>query len=82
MSYSRTKRKYARSGIWIGPTVGQSSPKNSRRGCLCLDNSTYSTECCDGYLMNQGIGQTEKVITNRGGFSQGFSAGFDITITK
>jgi hypothetical protein len=32
--------------------------------------------------MNQGIGQTEKVITNRGGFSQGFSAGFDITITK
>ena len=29
------------SGIYIGPTKGLSSPKNSRQGCLCLDKDTY-----------------------------------------
>ena len=80
MSYSRSLRKRRETGINIGPTAGLSSPKNSRRGCLCLDSNTYDTKCCDGYLQNQGIGSTQSVITNRGAFSQGFSAGFDITI--
>jgi hypothetical protein len=31
------------------------SPKDSKRGCLC-DDSTYSNECCKGELINQGIG--------------------------
>lgn len=81
-SYSRSLRKRRETGIYIGPTLGKSSPKNSRRGCLCLDSNTYSTECCDGYLQNQGIGQTESVILNRGAFSSGFSSGFDITIER
>ena len=81
-SYSRSLRKRRETGIYIGPTIGKSSPKNSRRGCLCLDSNTYSTECCDGYLQNQGIGQTESVILNRGAFSSGFSSGFDITIER
>ena len=81
-SYSRSLRKRRETGIYIGPTLGKSSPKNSRRGCLCLDSNTYSTECCDGYLQNQGIGQTESVIINRGAFSSGFSSGFDITIER
>ncbi len=82
MSYSRSLRKRRETGIYIGPTQGLSSPKNSRRGCLCLGSDTYSTKCCNGYLQNQGIGSTESVITNRGGFSQGFSAGFDITLIR
>tara|TARA_R110001592_G_scaffold14653_2_gene65351 strand:- start:5981 stop:6199 length:219 start_codon:yes stop_codon:yes gene_type:complete len=36
-------------------TPSRSSPKNSRRACLCADN-TYSKECCDGSLQAQGIG--------------------------
>ncbi len=82
MSYSRSLRKRRETGIYIGPTIGKSSPKNSRRGCLCLDSDTYSTECCDGYLQNQGIGKTESVIIERGAFSTGFSNGFDIEIIR
>lgn len=78
MSYSRSLRKKRETGIFIGPTIGKSSPKNSRRGCLCADKSTYSRECCKGYLINQGIGKTESVIVDYGAFSSGFSDGFDI----
>lgn len=35
------------------------SPTNSKRGCLCKDGETYSKECCDGEVINQGIGSTE-----------------------
>tara|TARA_R100001198_G_scaffold95093_1_gene80093 strand:- start:868 stop:1119 length:252 start_codon:yes stop_codon:yes gene_type:complete len=77
-SYSRSLRKRRETGIYIGPTIGKSSPKNSRRGCLCLDSNTYHVDCCDGYLQNQGIGKTESVITEHGAFSSGFSDGFDI----
>jgi hypothetical protein len=34
-----------------------SSPKGGKRGCLCKD-STYSSKCCEGELLNQGIGST------------------------
>ena len=34
-----------------------SSPKGGKRGCLC-ENSTYSSKCCKGELLNQGIGST------------------------
>lgn len=33
-----------------------SSPRGSRRACLCKDGRTYSRKCCDGELINQGIG--------------------------
>jgi hypothetical protein len=66
------------SGIYIGPTRGLSSPKNSRRACLCLDKPTYSVECCKGALMQQGIGVIESPNrTGGGGFSDGYSDGFD-----
>jgi hypothetical protein len=32
------------------------SPKGGKRACLCEDG-TYSKECCNGELINQGIGQ-------------------------
>ncbi len=36
-------------------TPSNNSPKNSKRACLCKNN-TYSTKCCDGSLQAQGIG--------------------------
>lgn len=36
-------------------TLSRTSPKSSKRGCLCKNN-TYSTKCCDGSLQAQGIG--------------------------
>ena len=76
MSYNRKKEPPY--GIYIGPTYGKSSPKNSRRGCICLDTNTYDTKCCKGYLQNQSIGQTQSAPVIKGGFSSGFSNGFDI----
>lgn len=66
------------SGIFIGPTQGLSSPKNSRRACLCLDSNTYDVRCCNGALMEQGIGVIQGVARSKGGFSDGYSDGFDI----
>ena len=34
-----------------------SSPKGGKRGCLCKD-STYDVKCCEGELLNQGVGST------------------------
>lgn len=70
------------SGIYIGPTQGLSSPKNSRRGCLCLNEDIYHVKCCNGALMEQGIGviQASAAFVDRGAFSFGFSDGFDIGV--
>ena len=38
-------------------TPSKTSPKNSKRGCLCEDG-TYQAVCCDGSLQSQGIGAT------------------------
>lgn len=38
-------------------TPSRTSPKSSRRGCLCKDKNTYSRKCCDGSLWAQGIGK-------------------------
>lgn len=78
MSVSRLLRKYKDTGIYIGPTLGLSSPKNDRRACLCLDKNTYSRQCCNGLLIQQGIGQIQSPAVRKGGFSNGFSNGFDI----
>lgn len=65
-------------GIYIGPTQGLSSPKNSRRGCLCAKSDTYSRKCCNGALIEQGIGQTQSPGgVAKGAFSPGFDEGFD-----
>lgn len=76
-SQSRNQRE--NSGVYLGPTRGKSSPKNSRRGCLCIDSNTYSRRCCGGALIQQGIGQTESSPTVLGAFSSGFSSGFQIS---
>ena len=39
-------------------TKSKTSPKSGKRGCLC-DDGTYSKECCNGDLQNQGIGTTQ-----------------------
>ena len=36
-------------------TKSRTSPKGGNRGCLC-DNGTYSKDCCNGDLQNQGVG--------------------------
>lgn len=64
-------------GKYHGPTLGLSSPKNNRRGCLCLDGKKYSRECCDGFLINQGIGATEQPRGYRGDFSTAFAQSFN-----
>ena len=69
------------SGYFIGPTRGLSSPKNSRRACLCLGSDTYDVSCCNGALMEQGIGVIESPRRTIGGaFSDGYSDGFDIIL--
>jgi hypothetical protein len=71
------------SGKYFGPTRGLSSPKNSRRACLCLDKDTYDVACCQGALMQQGIGVIQGYVDIRvptGPFSKGFSSGFKTTI--
>ena len=40
-------------------TPSRTSPRGSRRACLCEDN-TYSVKCCKGNLVNQGIGNITK----------------------
>ena len=65
------------SGVYIGPTRGLSSPKNSRRACLCLDSNTYDVKCCNGALMEQGIGQIQSPPEVKGGFDTGYDIGFD-----
>jgi hypothetical protein len=38
-------------------TPSNTSPKNTKRGCLCPDGKRYSNKCCDGSLQAQGIGK-------------------------
>jgi len=38
-------------------TPSKSSPKGSKRACICEDG-TYHVDCCDGSLQAQGIGST------------------------
>jgi len=75
-SYNSNMRKW--SGVYFGPTRGKSSPKNSRRGCLCLNEDRYDIKCCNGALQEQGTGQIQSSPAQKGAFSTGFSTGFDI----
>jgi len=42
-------------------TPSRTSPRASKRGCLCKDGK-YSKKCCDGSLQAQGIGRTSTTI--------------------
>jgi hypothetical protein len=78
------KETYVNSGVYIGPTQGLSSPKNNRRSCLCLHSNTYSRKCCNGALIEQGVGSItgNYDYAARGAFNIGFSDGFDIGIPR
>ncbi len=75
-AYRQNQRK--NSGIYFGATRGRATGQNKRRGCLCKDADIYSTECCEGALINQTIGSTQVASVQRGAFSSGFSSGFNI----
>ena len=55
-------------------TVGRNVPRGNRKACLCPDN-TYSRKCCNGYLLNHGIGSISSVA---GEFNKDFSNDFKI----
>jgi len=38
-------------------SYGKAVPRGgSLQACMCKDQLTYSRKCCEGYLLNQGIG--------------------------
>ena len=84
--------KYTRNGdtneirVVMPYSYGKAVPRGgSLEACLCKDRLTYSRKCCEGYLINQGIGQiTGTVITTiNDPWSKGFSSAFGpITITQ
>jgi hypothetical protein len=39
----------------------RSSPRGSTRACLCKNKLTYSRDCCNQDIMNQGIGVVTKI---------------------
>ncbi len=41
----------------------RTSPKASRRACLCKETDLYSIECCDGSLWAQGIGTINRIAS-------------------
>ena len=67
-------------------SYGKAVPRGgSLQACLCKDALTYSRKCCEGYLINQGIGNiTGTLVTTIGNsWSSGFSSAFGpITITQ
>ena len=61
----------------------RTSPREDRRACLCA-NGTYSRKCCNGNMINQGIGRIYSggkinTVIKRPprAFSEGFSNGFE-----
>lgn len=38
-------------------TLSKTSPIGGKRGCLCDNGTTYSIKCCEGGIINQGIGK-------------------------
>lgn len=76
-AYKKAGYENSKGGIYIGDTKGLNVPRNNRRACLCKDTNTYKRECCDGFLQNEGIGQTITQRGYRGAFSTAFSFDFD-----
>lgn len=65
-SRSTPNHSYGKSGVRAG----------SQLGCLCANRITYSKECCQGYLLNQTIGNIITPYPAGRAFSNGFSDGF------
>jgi len=65
-------------------SYGKAVPRGgSLQACLCKDQLTYSRKCCEGYLINQGIGNITGTVVTRVGrpWSSGFSDAFGPVIT-
>jgi hypothetical protein len=65
-------------------SYGKAVPRGgSLQACLCKDQLTYSRKCCEGYLINQGIGNITGTVVTRVGrpWSSGFSSAFGPVIT-
>jgi len=63
-------------------TASRTSPKSSKRGCLCK-NGTYSTKCCKGNMINQGLGalsggHTSEISQIHKSFNNDFNNNFAI----
>lgn len=67
-------------------SYGKAVPRGgSLEACLCKDELTYSRKCCEGYLINQGIGNITGTVVTRviRPWSSGFSSAFGpATITQ
>jgi hypothetical protein len=63
-------------------SYGKAVPRGgSLQACLCKDALTYSRKCCEGYLINQGIGSItgyfpQPVLIKASPWSTGFSQAF------
>ena len=58
-------------------SYGKAVPRGgSLQACLCKDRLTYSRKCCEGYLINQGIGNITGVAQFGNPWSNGFSSAF------
>jgi hypothetical protein len=62
-------------------SYGKAVPRGgSLQACLCKDELTYSRRCCEGYLINQGIGSITgyfpPVVPATSPWSSGFSDAF------
>ena len=60
-------------------SYGKAVPRGgSLEACLCKDELTYSRKCCEGYLINQGIGNItgtgERLLESP--WAPAFSSGF------
>ena len=81
---SKTSSKSYQDGIKIlmPYSYGKAVPRGgSLQACLCKDALTYSRKCCEGYLINQGIGSITgyfppKVPTEASPWSTAFSQAF------
>jgi hypothetical protein len=47
-------------------------------GCLCLHSNIYSRKCCNGALIEQGIGKTQSPPIIYEDFSTSFDGAFAI----
>ena len=58
-------------------SYGKAVPRGgSLEACLCKNQLTYSRKCCEGYLINQGIGNITGYFPPAGPWSSAFSSAF------
>ncbi|NDG51999.1 MAG: hypothetical protein EBY39_03085 [Flavobacteriia bacterium] len=55
------RRRRQRRNSYTVDRGNNASPNGGSRGCLCKDEKTYSSSCCDGSLWAQGIGRITAV---------------------